>query len=94
VTDTMSGPDYATVWFGGMPYRFDFATCRRALEAGQANGDLGDIDSLADAVGLKPSTVRRFFWARRPRLPDALSILGMLNLKFEDVAKPIDKVPG
>jgi hypothetical protein len=92
--DTMSGPDYATVWFGNMPYRFDFAMCRRALEAGQANGDLGDIDSLADAVGLKPSTVRRFFCGRRPPLAEALTILRMLSLKFEDVAKPIDEVPG
>ena len=93
MTDPMSGPETATVWFGGMPYRFDFGMCRRTLEARQANGDLSDIDSLADAVGLEPSTVRRFFWGRRPPLAEALSILGMLNLRFEDVATPIDKVP-
>jgi len=94
VTDPMSRPETATVWFGGMPYRFDFGMCRRALEARQADGDLGDVDSLADGVGLAPSTVRGFFRGQRPLLAEALCILGMLNLKFEDVAKPIDKVPG
>ena len=93
MTDPMSRPEIATVWFGGMPYRFDFGMCRRTFEARQADGDLNDIDSLAEAVGLAPSTVRGFFQGQRPPLAEALSILGMLNLKFEDVAKPIDKMP-
>ncbi len=47
--------------------------------------------SLADVVGISPSTASRFFSGRTTSLPVALKILDALHLKFEDVGAPDDE---
>jgi hypothetical protein len=89
MAQTTNGPEYGTAWFQGLPYRFDYATCRRALMARQEDGDMDGMETLSNAIGIEPSAVRGFFRGRPPSLAEVLKILGVLHMKFEGVAKAI-----
>lgn len=79
---------HVTVCYRGIPYTLDLALCRRALVRRQVEGELDSIESLAAAVGVSRSTASRFFSGRPTSLAATLKILGVLRLKFEDVARP------
>ena len=81
-------PRQTTVWYRGIPYTIDLARCRRALVLRQVAGELDSMESLAVAVGISRSTASRFFSGRATSLAVTLKILGVLHLKFEDVATP------
>jgi transcriptional regulator with XRE-family HTH domain len=86
-----SRPKSVTVWYRGIPYLLDLVQCRRALVGCQVEGDLDSMESLANAVGISRSTASRFFSGRPTSLAVTLKILGVLHLKFEQVAKPLDE---
>jgi hypothetical protein len=66
----------------------DLVRCRRALVMRQVEGSLNSMNSLAGSVGISRSTATRFFSGRPTSLSVTLRILGVLKLKFEDVARP------
>ncbi len=83
-------PRTVTVWYRGIPYALDLLRCRRALVECQVEGELDSMESLARAVGISRSTASRFFSGRPTSLGVTLRILEALNLRFDQVAKPID----
>jgi hypothetical protein len=82
-----SRPDHVDVRYRGIPHRLDLVRCRYALVVCQVNGELNSIESLATKVEVSRSTATRFFSGRPTSLAVTLRILGVLRLKFEDVAK-------
>jgi hypothetical protein len=81
-----SRPRQVRVSFRGIPYALDLVQCRRALVARQVDGDLDDMESLANAAGISRSTASRFFSGRPTSLTVMLKILEVLHLKFDEVA--------
>jgi hypothetical protein len=81
-------PKEATVLYRGIPYTLDLVRCRRALVRRQVEGELDSMTGLANAVGISRSTATRFFSGRTTSLAVTLKILGVLRLRFEDVARP------
>jgi hypothetical protein len=82
-------PKETTVWYRGLPYTLDLVRCRRALVRRQVEGELDSMNSLAVAVGISRSTATRFFSGRPTSLAVMLRILGVLRLRFEEVASPV-----
>ena len=81
-------PKETKVRYRGIPYTLDLVRCRRALVRRQVEGELDSINGLATAVGISRSTATRFFAGRPTSLAVTLKILGVLRLRFEDVARP------
>jgi len=72
----------------GVPFELDLIACRRALVLRQVDGDFDGIDGLAKKVGCSRSTASRFFSGRPTSLKLVLAVLAVLQLKFENVARP------
>lgn len=81
-------PRTVTVWYRGIPYALNLVVCRRALVKCQVDGGIDSMHSLAIKVGISRSTASRFFAGRATSLAVTVRILHVLDLRFEDVAKP------
>lgn len=86
-----SRPRSVRVFYRGIPYDLDLTVCRIAMVDRQVDGELDSMESLAGKVAISRSTASRFFSGRPTSLAVTLKILGVLNVKFEDVATPADQ---
>jgi hypothetical protein len=82
-------PREVIVWYRGTSYVLDLVLCRRALVQRQVDGELDNMNSLAQKVGVSRSTASRFFSGRSTSLAVTLRILSVLRLRFEDIARPV-----
>lgn len=82
------------VSFNGIDHEMNLSVARHALVRRQVDGEFHTIEALADSVGRSRSTVSRWFAGRPTSLPVALTIVGKLGLRFDDVYTRCEVEPG
>jgi len=75
----------------GTEWELNLDACRHALVRLQVDGEVKSMGQLAAKAGCSRSTASRFLAGRSPSLTTVLAILDVLNLKFDEVARPLNE---
>ena len=83
-------PTSTVVSFYGRPHRINLDAIERRFLRHVVEGRYSDKAGFAKEIGLSRSTLSRFLRGRQTSLKIVLRVLRALELKFDDVATPLD----